>query len=237
MIKNYIEYITEKLDMSIKISIEDINNLIKKLFNKDKISYIKTIYEWDDDKDCYKLVIILNNLFYNETNIFYTKLIFFVNKEKTFLVKNELSYLYEINCKFKHIVFKSLEDLELLIANIFSNRKFGKDIKYISDFLISPASIINEWLKQNDVLNFSIYNVEFNPDIKVIPCKSLYFTFNINIDDKNIVIIKLFKRKLEFEHKYLLEFNINDNIIKDDIDNIEALVQIIGITLKNNIKE
>ena len=232
----YKEYIKEKLDMSIKISIEDVNTLLKKIFNKDKISYIKTLYEYDKENDYYKLVVIINNLFYNKTNIFYTKLIFFVNKEKTYIVKNEFSYLYELNCKFKHINIESLEELELKISDIFANRKFGRDIKYLSDFLVSPASLINEWLTQNNVANFSIYNIEFNPDIKIIPCKSLYFKFNINIDDKNIIELKISKRKLETETKYLLEYNINDIVVTDEINSIESLIQSIGLTLKNNIK-
>ena len=44
-IKKYTEYITEKLDMSNKISLEEVNDLIKKIFNNDKISYIKNIFQ------------------------------------------------------------------------------------------------------------------------------------------------------------------------------------------------
>lgn len=228
MITKYKDYIKE--NMTSKITLEQVIIFIKDFFNDDKVSYIDWVYEKDEKYT--KLVIIINNLFYNDVNIFYTKLIFYVDKTKTILVRDKFSYLYDINCNFKKIYFNTFDDLKDKFTTIFNDRQFGDDIKYLSDFNTSPSTFINEWLTENDVTNFSVFNIEFKPDVKIIPCESLYFKFNINIEDKTY--IDLIIKKIDGKYKFI--FNINDKELEVEKDDIKNIVEVIGQTLKNNIK-
>ena len=63
------------------ITIEEINDAIKKVFKDEKIYDVSSVYEKIEDSDDLKLVIFLNKLYYKTTVLLYSKLIFVVDSE------------------------------------------------------------------------------------------------------------------------------------------------------------
>lgn len=213
------------------ISLYKVQEIIKKIFDNTKVSSVNTTYE-DNDDNGLKLIITINNIFYDKTNIIHTKLIFYTDKNKTKLINNTFNYLYDINCVFKKIDFTDINDLEIKLNDIFDNRKFGKDIKILSDLNIKLSITVNEWLKDNGIDTISLYSITYNPIIDVIPCDSLFFQFDINLDD--IRFIKMNIKKIE-NTEYKITFSEGEWFNNIVIDSLKAIPQTIGEIVKNHI--
>lgn len=213
------------------VGLAELNKVIKKIFDDTKVSAVNTTYEKNDDNG-FKLIITLNNMYYDKTNVIHTKLIFYVNKEKSKLVDNYFHYLYDLNCKFRKISFTDIEDFERKVNDIFDNRKFGRDIKILSDLSIQLTSMVNKWLSENDVNTISLYNINYNPIVDVVPCDSMSFNFDINLDD--IRFIKLIIKKIS-DDEFKLSFNENEWFKDITIDSLKAIPQTIGEIVKNHI--
>ncbi len=215
------------------ISLSDVETVIKSIFNDTKVSSASTIYEKDEKTGELKLIITINNLFYEQTDILHTKFVFLVDDDKRKLLKNKFFYLYDINCNYKEIDFSDANNLEIKINTIINNRDFGKDIKELSDINITSAVKVNKWLQENKVDNISIYSITYHPIMDNIPCKSLSFKFEINLDDTKFIELRLKKN----EKDYTFTFKDGDWFHKVTIDDIKGMVQVIGETLKNHIVE
>jgi len=213
------------------ISIKNIESSLKKVFQKSSIQSVDSVYE--KITSGYSLVIDLKNLFHDETNIIFTKIIFEVDKDKTYLLENnneyQLKYLYDINCNYKVHMFGSVNDFEKTLSSILTENKFGDNIKILSEFIKSPSSLINNWFSDNNIRNISVYDVKLNEKYKIIPCKSLFFSFGINLN--NQMDINLTLRK-EDKTNYIFDFKIYDDTIKEERQNLSTMVQTIGETLK-----
>lgn len=214
------------------ITIEEINNSIKEIFKEAQILSSNSVYEKIQDSDNLKLVIFFNKMFEEKSSVLYTKLIFIVNKEKTQLVENTFSYLYDINCVYQKISFEDIIDFGKKVKNVFDNKKFGRNLTILSEFVGKPAFLINNWFQKNDVTGFSVFNVKYGPKMYIMPCKSLFFSFDINID--NTTNIEFIIRK-ENEKKFSFSFKIYDKTITIEKTDLDDLVETIGDTLKNNL--
>lgn len=214
------------------ISIEEISNAFKDEFKDADVLFTDHVYEKIENSDNLKLVIFINKLFEKNISVLYTKFIFVVDSEKKYLVNNSFSYLYDINCVYNQENFEDIEDFKNRIRKIYDDKKFGDNLKILSKFIESPSFLINEWLEDNDVTNISIVNVEYNPKIHIIPCKSLFFSFNLNINNTENVELII---KKENDNVFVLDFKIYDKTISVEKQNLSTLVETIGDTLKNNI--
>jgi len=215
----------------VAISLKDVNNTIKDIFNKSTIQSIDSVYQ--KTKDGYLLIIDFKNLYLDKTNIIYTKLIFNVDKNKAYLIpindNYQLKYLYDINCNYNIKIFDSLIDLKNLIKNIFFKNIFGDDIKTLSYFIKSPGSLINDWFSNNDVRNISVYEIKLIFFNDVTSCKFLSFNFNINLNDQFNIKLTITKEK---NADYLFTFKIYNDTIKENRSSLKSLIQVIGETLK-----
>ena len=191
-----------------EITIKEIEDSIKKIFADDKVLNTDSVYEHIEDSDNLKLVIFINKLF-AENSVLYTKLIFVVDSCKKKLVNNSFLYLYDINCQYTSVDFSDTDDFEKKLKKIISKEKFGNNLKTLSKFIETPAFLINEWLKENNVDNINVSNVMYDQKMFVMPCKSLSFSFLITINNINID----FNIKKENNEIYVYTFGINDDII------------------------
>lgn len=230
MVKDYKNFIKMNESNGSIIGLSELESVIKKVFNDTKVSSVNTTYEKNDDG--FKIVITINNIYYDKTNIIHTKLIFYTDKKKSKLLDNYFDYLYDINCEFKRVRFEDVEDLENKINSVFDNRKFGDNIKTLSDINIVLVSTVNEWLKDNDIDTVSLYNITYNPIVDVVPCDSMFFQFDINLDD--IRYIKMNIKKIK-DSEFKVTFNEGEWFKDVIIDNLKAIPQTIGEIVKNHI--
>lgn len=212
------------------ISLFGVENVIKNVFDEAKVSSVSTLYEKEEGIN--KLIITINNLFHEETNIIHTKIVFYVDDKKKKLTENFLHYHYDINCNFKKVKFSDLFELEEKLNSIIEERKFGKDLKILSDLSVTLASDVNEMLSDNDIVDISIYTITYTPIVDSVPCDSLTFQFNINIDDTRD--IKMVIRKIE-DSEYKITFNENDWFKDVTINSLRVIPQTITEMIKNYI--
>jgi hypothetical protein len=126
-------------------------------------------------------------------------------------------------------MFSNLDELEKLVSSIFIDNKFGDNIKILSSFIKSPSSLINNWFSENGVRNISIYDVKMDEKYKIIPCKSLFFSFAINLNNQIDIDLTL---KKDNNTNYIFDFKIYDDTIKEERENLSTMIQVIGETLK-----
>jgi hypothetical protein len=215
------------------ISLENIQKIIKELFDESKVTSVETVYEKTDDGKGFKVVIFIHNLFYNKSNIIYSKLLFVVDDQKVNLLNNHFTYLYDINCDYRRVNFKDLDELESKLKKVFLTRLFGNDLKLLSDIMTAPGTLIDKWFKDNELSEYNVYSFKYEPKIKVMPCENLFFTFVLNLNNKDIIEILLIKIS---KTEYSLKFKCNDIIKDSTIQNLNDFVNETGIYIKENIK-
>lgn len=228
--KTYKQFIKENDEFI--VSLLDVENSLKGVFLDTKVSSVSTVYEEDDKTKQLKLIMTVNNLFYDKTDILHTKFIFIVDDKKRKLLENKFFYLYDINCNFKEVNFDDTEDLDRKLNKIVNDRDFGEDIKNLSDINITLATDVNNWLKENGVETLSIYTITYSPIVDNIPCESLSFKFDMNIDDERNVELRI--KKIN-DKKYNYTFKEGDWFYDVEITDIKGTVQTIGETIKNHI--
>lgn len=215
-----------------KITIEEISKALKNVFSDAEILSTDNVYEKIENSENLKLVIFLNKLFDGDISILYTKLIFVVDKEKTYLAQNSFSYLYDINCEYHTREFEDIEEFKKKVSNIFDNKIFGDNTLVLSKFIESPAVLINTWFEDNKIDDISIFNVKYGPKVHIMPCKSLFFSFDININNTNNIELIIKKEK---DGLFYLNFKIHDKTVTIERNNLSTLIETIGDTIKNNI--
>jgi hypothetical protein len=214
------------------ILIGDLVDKIKEIFDSSKVLSIENVYEKINDSNELKLVISMNKILYDDINIIYTKLIFICDSNKTKLTKNHFTYLFDINCEYVRVEFRDLEDFGKKISNIFKENKFGENIKILSQFVKSPSTLINTWFEDNKITDLSVINVT-EEKISIMPCKSLFFNFKIDLNNNQTVDLTISK---ENNNEYIFKFKVFNNIYEDKETNLNRFVEIIGNNLKNKIK-
>lgn len=214
------------------ILVKDVVNKIKEVFNSTKVLSVDSVYEKINNSNDLRLVISMNKILYDDVNVIYTKLIFNCDNTKSRITKNYFTYLFDINCEYVRLDFNTVEDFATKISNIFKDNKFGKNIKILSTFIKSPATLINTWFEENKITDLSVVNVDVNK-ISIMPCKSLYFNFKIELNNNQDVELTLSK---EGENEYIFKFKIFNNIYEEKQSDLNNLVETIGDNLKNKIK-
>jgi hypothetical protein len=214
------------------ISIQDIEKAIKDVFGEAKIYNTNSVYEEIQDSDNLKLVIFFNKLFYEQTSCLYTKLIFVTDPNKVNLAKNSFLYLYDINCVYQSVDFEDTDEFKKKLKRIFEKEKFGKNIKILSKFVENPASLVNDWFYENNIKNISIIGFKYDPKVDIVPCKSLFFSFILNINETEQVELTI---KKEGKGLFVYDFKFNDGNVKVEKQNLNTLVEVIGDTLKNKL--
>jgi hypothetical protein len=215
-----------------EILIGDLVSKIKQTFDSTKVLSVESVYEKNSASDEYKLVISLNKVLYDDINVIYTKLLFMTDANKTKLTKNYFTYLYDINCQYVRVEFNSLDNFASKLTDIFNNNKFGDNIKILSKFVKSPSTLINTWFEDNNISDISVVNVK-EEKINIMPCKSLFFDFTIDLNNNQSVKLKITKEK---DDEYIFSFDIFGDKHEVKQSGLDNLVETIGDNLKNKIK-
>ena len=214
------------------ILISELVNEIKEAFDSTKVRSVESVYEKIENSDELKLIISMNKILYDDINIIYTKIIFFTDINKSKLTRGYFSYLYDINCEYIRINFNTLEEFSNKIKDVFNKDKFGENIKILSKFIKSPSTLINTWFQENNITDISVINVS-EKKIDIMPCKSLFFNFIIEMNNNQNVDLTITK---ENDKDFLFNFNCNNNIYEDRDNTLKRLIETIGDNLKNKIK-
>ena len=212
------------------ISLREVDDVIKNVFSDTKVSSVSTLYETENGEN--KLIITINNLFYEETNIIHTKFVFYTDDKKKGLDKNHFHYQYDINCIYKRVDFENIEELEIKLKDVIDKRKFGRDIKILSDLSVTLASNVNKLLEDKDITSISIYTITYIPIVDAVPCDSLTFRFDINIDDTRF--IKMIIKKVD-KDEFRITFSENDWFEDVTIGSLKAIPQTITEMIKNHV--
>lgn len=228
----YLDFLRLNENKTSVIGLSEVEKVFRNVFDDSKVSSVKSLYDIDEDTKETKLIISINNLFFEETNIIYTKFIFPVDNKKTKLKKNKFYYLYDINCNFKEVSFNDTTELQTKLFEILNNKTFGSDLTDISDISISITTQTNEWLRINNIDTISVYSIKYQPLVDNIPCDSLFFRFEINIEDTRFIELNIRKNE---DSEYKLSFNEGKWFHSVTIEDINGTIQTIGETIKNYI--
>lgn len=214
------------------VRISEIEQVFKDIFQDEegKVSSVETVYELSKNEDFYKLVISIHGISIEDTLIIHTKFIFKTDLEKKNVINNSFIYLYDINCVYNKIEFKNSIDLKTKIDDIMSSNDFGQDIQILSDFIEAPAMFLNYYMKRSKITDYSIFDVEYDPKFKTVPCEEITFDFDINVNDNYQIDLSISKKEQDedsdhdtyvFKFKFLDEYNTVEN---DTLTNIHFTI-------------
>jgi hypothetical protein len=214
------------------IRISEIEQVFKDVFEEEEglVSSVETVYELSKNEDFYKLVISLQNLSTEDTIIIHTKFIFKVDLGKKHLIDNSFIYLYDINCVYNKVTFKNVIELKNKIEDIIQSNDFGQDLQILSDFIEAPAMFLNYYLKRAKITEYSVFEVEYEPKFKTMPCDEVTFDFDININNNYHIGLSISKKErdsgeeydtYEFQFKFLDEYTTIEN---DTLTNIHYTI-------------
>lgn len=215
------------------ITIRDIEQAIRETMTGSEIQYTNSVYE--EKNGILRLILFFNKLFTQDQVIIYTKLMFFVDNNKERLLVNKdktysFKYLYDINCQYEKKFFDDINDFKNQWSSIIKNNKFGVNIKILSEFIKQPSFIINDWFEKNNIKDISVTGVKYDPKVKIMPCKSLFFHFILTINNSETV--ELYVKK-EGKEEFVITLRVNDDNIDTNVSDLKTFVQVIGETLKN----
>jgi hypothetical protein len=214
------------------VRISEVEQVFKDIFQDEegKVSSVETIYELSKNEDFYKLVISIHGISVEDTLIIHTKFIFKTDLEKKNVINNSFIYLYDINCVYNKIEFKNSIDLKTKIDDIISSNDFGQDIQILSDFIEAPAMFLNYYMKRSKITDYSIFDVEYDPKFKTVPCEEITFDFDINVNDNYQIDLSISKKEQDedsdhdtyvFQFKFLDEYTTIEN---DTLTNIHFTI-------------
>ena len=214
------------------VTISEVEQVFKDIFQDEegKISSVETIYELSKNEDFYKLVISIHGISIDDTLIIHTKFIFKTDKEKKNIIDNSFIYLFDINCVYTKVEFRNSIDLKTKIDDIINSNDFGQDIQILSDFIEAPAMFLNYYMKRSKITEYSIFDVEYDPKFKTVPCEEITFDFDINVNDNYEINLSISKKEMEkdedhdtyvFQFKFLDEYTTIEN---DTLTNIHFTI-------------
>jgi hypothetical protein len=219
-----------------KVRLADIEDLIKEIFEEGegKVSSVDSIYEKIDDQTN-KLVISMHHVSMGETIVMHTKFIFKTDSEKRWVIEDSFIYLYDINCTYHRIEFENKLDLKNKIKDIIESNDFGKDLQILSDFIEAPAMFLNYYMKKNNITDYSIFDVTYDPKFKTISCD-----FDINVN--NSYTIKLSIKKVEAKNEdevdvYKFHFSLLDSNRTVETDTLKNIHFTIGSEVASMLDE
>jgi hypothetical protein len=219
--------------MAIKIS--EIEQVFIELFEENDetvVSSIESVYETPEGGDFLKLVITIHGLSSDDISIIHTKFIFKTDLEKVNLLENTFIYLYDINCVYHKIEFASAFDLKKKIEDIVDSNDFGQDLQILSDFIEAPAMFLNYYMRRENITDYSIFDVQYQPKFKHTPCDKTTFDFKLNINnqyDMELSIKKVDINNADGEPDYYkFQFRFMDEIETFETDTLKNFHYFIG---------
>jgi hypothetical protein len=216
------------------MKILEVENIFKELFEEEKglVKTIETVYEKSKDDKFYKLVISIHDLRVQDTLIIHTKFIFKTDLQKNNLLEDAFMYLYDINCIYHTKDFSDAFDLKKKVKNIVDANKFGKDIQTLSEFIDTPGVLISHYFRENNISNYSIGNVTYEPKFKIKPCEETTFDFIINVlnasNDYNIALCISKGKTEDNKIKYKFRFQLLEEIEVVEVDKLMNIHFLIG---------
>ena len=215
--------------------ISEIEQTFKEIFEEEegKVRSVETTYEKVKDENFLKLIISIHGLSVNDTLIIHTKFIFKVNLEKSQTIEDSFIYLYNINCIYHKVDFKDKSGLRKKVEDIIESNKFGESILILSDFIESPCSFLNYYLKKEKITDYSIFDVKYDPKFKITKCSDLTFDFDININNNYTIKLTIKKtdkdpKDLESKDNFSFLFSLLDKKEKFDSDTLKNIHFLIG---------
>ena len=220
--------------MEIKIS--EVEQVFKDVFEQEEgvVNTVESVYEMSSDEDFYKLVISIHGLSTEDTSIIHTKFIFKTDLDKRHLIENSFIYLYDINCVYHKNEFTSVVDMKKKIEDIIESKNFGEDLQILSDFIEAPAMFLNYYMRRDNITDYSIFDVEYEPKFKTTPCDKTTFDFKININNNyhmEMSIHKIDRHDKEDVDTYKFQFKFMDEIETFESDTIKNVHFFIGCLL------
>jgi len=214
------------------VRVEDVESTIREMFEEEdaRVSSVDTVYEKIEDEDAYKLVISMHHLSMADTVVIHTKFIFRTDAERRRLTQESFIYLYDINCVYHKIDFENTLDLKVKIKDIIESNDFGKDMQILSDFIEAPAMFLNYYMKKNDITEYSVFDVAYNPKFKTVPCDRMTFDFDINVNNNYTIALSIKKLEREEEEdfdRYRFHFSLldaNKTVETDTLKNIHFTI-------------
>lgn len=216
------------------LTVESVDSCIKEVFKGVKMRSIETLYERiEGSSDSLKLVVVMHQIDLGEQPIILTKFVFKTDVMKLMLAENSFTYLYDINCQYKQIYFRSEEELKAKLKTIVKKGLFGPNVRALSSFMAGPATQINTELKKIGALDHTVFNVKYDPKVEVVPCESQSFDFLINVNNAYDVQMNLRKIK---GNDFTYTFEINKEYIKKDVHNLQNIAGVVANILKTNLQ-
>jgi hypothetical protein len=217
------------------IKISEIEQVFIELFEENDetvVSSVESIYETTESGDFLKLVITIHGLSTDDISIIHTKFIFKTDLKKRRLIENTFIYLYDINCVYHKIEFSSVFDLKKKIEDIVDSNDFGQDLQILSDFIEAPSMFLNYYMRRENITDYSIFDVEYQPKFKHTPCDKTTFDFKININnqyDMELSIKKVDINNVDGEPDYYkFQFRFMDEIETFETDTLKNFHYFIG---------
>ena len=216
------------------IKISEIEEIFKEIFDEDKglVKSVETVYEQPNgSSDFLKLVISIHGLTFEDVSIIHTKFVFKVDVDKVYLNTTSFIYLYDINCNYHKVDFDSIIDIKNKIENIIKSNNFGTDLQMLSDFIEAPSMFLNHYMRKNNITDYSIFDVIYEPKFKTTPCSQITFDFNININNNYTIELSINKIDHDEEHEndiYKFRFKFMDEILTVESDNLNNIHYFIG---------
>lgn len=226
-----------------KIKISEIEEVFKEVFKEEDgvVKAVETLYEKPKkDDDFLKLIISLQGLSTEDTNIIHTKFIFKTDVDKHDIVEKSFIYLYDINCVYHKVEFDNTIDLKEKIEGIIDTNNFGEDLIILSDFIEAPAMFLNYYMKRAKIEDYSIFDVEYEPKFKTKPCADTTFDFKININNNYNIELSIYKVDRENDDDvdhYNFQFRFMDDIKTYETDDLKNIHYFIGSHLAKMLDE
>ena len=220
--------------MEIKIS--EIEQGFKDIFEEEDgvVNTVESVYEMSLDEKFYKLVISIHGLSTQDTSIIHTKFIFKTDLDKRNIIDNSFIYLYDINCVYHKMEFTNVVDMKKKIEDIVESKSFGEDLQILSDFIEAPSMFLNYYMRRDNITDYSIFDVEYEPKFKTTPCDKTTFDFKININNNYHMELSIHKIDRPSDDKednvdvYKFQFKFMDEIETFESDTIKNVHFFIG---------
>ena len=211
----------------------DLQKGVKETFADCRMGSFKDVLE--KDRNGWNWILSFDLLESSTTLLIHVKFIFKLDEDKKKLRlnndKNEFLYLYDLNCKYRVQPFSDLINLKELIKDILMNDRFGENLLAVSAFMVSPSKAINKYFYENKVLGLSVFEVEYEPTSKVVPCQSLSIDFKFNVNNKIDVKLEVLK---EGDGKFTLIFEHQEKRNEVEIDELNALSKSVAWYIQKN---
>jgi hypothetical protein len=224
------------------VTISEVEQTFKEIFQDEegKVSSVETVYEQSKDKKFYKLVISIHGISVEDTLIIHTKFIFKTDLEKKNLIENSFIYLYDINCVYNKVDFKNEIELKTKIDDVISSNDFGQDIQILSDFIEAPGMFLNYYMRRSKITDYSIFDVEYEPKFKTVPCENITFDFKINVNDNYKIDLSISKKEKDEDRDYdtyVFQFNFLDEYTTVENDTLKNIHFTIGSNIAKILDE